>query len=169
MRICRFTLKSGPEPQPPRLGVMDESGIRDVTAAADLLPAQRWPLSPGDQFIGSLGSLRARIEELAAKAPVIAPASVRLLSPVANPGKFICGVGNWSHHKAPLGLLGFLFKASSALAGAGEGVQIRWPDRTTLHEPELAIVIGKQCTNVIEAEALDCVAGYCCALDMTMK
>jgi len=169
MRICRFTLKTGTEPQPARLGVMDDSGIRDVTAAADLLPAQRWPLPPGDQLIGSLGSLRARIEELAARAPVIPRASVRLLSPVANPGKIICGVGNWSHHKAPLGLLGFLFKASSALAGEGEGVQIRWTDRTTLHEPELAIVIGKQCTNVLETEALDYVAGYCCALDMTMK
>jgi len=94
---------------------------------------------------------------------------VRLLSPVANPGKFICGVGNWSHHKAPLGMMGFLFKVTSALAGEGDGVQVRWPDRTTLHEPELAIVIGRTCTNVSEADALSYVAGYTCALDMTMK
>jgi 2-keto-4-pentenoate hydratase/2-oxohepta-3-ene-1,7-dioic acid hydratase in catechol pathway len=48
-------------------------------------------------------------------------------------------------------------------------VQVRWPNRTTLHEPELAIIIGRQCTNVTEAQALEHVAGYSCALDMTMK
>jgi 2-keto-4-pentenoate hydratase/2-oxohepta-3-ene-1,7-dioic acid hydratase in catechol pathway len=148
---------------------MDEAGIREVTGAADQLPPQRWPLPPGDQLIGNLASLRTRIEALAGTAPVIERSSVRLLSPVANPGKFICGVGNWSHHKAPLGMLGFLFKATSALAGEGEGVQLRWPHRTTLHEPELAIIIGRECTNLTEAEALNHVAGYTCALDMTMK
>ena len=66
-------------------------------------------------------------------------------------------------------MLGFLLKVTSANAGEGDGVQIRWPDRTTVHEPELAIVIGKTCTNVTEAEALNYVAGYSCALDMTMK
>jgi 2-keto-4-pentenoate hydratase/2-oxohepta-3-ene-1,7-dioic acid hydratase in catechol pathway len=66
-------------------------------------------------------------------------------------------------------MLGFLFKATSALAGEAESVQLRWPDRTTLHEPELAIIIGRKCTNVTEAKALDYVAGYSCALDMTMK
>jgi len=148
MRICRYALSSGVAAIRSRLGVMDEGGIRDVTAATELLPAQRWPLLPGDQLIGSLSSLRGHIEDLARAAPVIPRSDVRLLSPVANPGKIICGVGNWSHHKAPLGMLGFLFKATSALAGEGEGVQLRWPQRTTLHEPELGIIIGRQCANV---------------------
>jgi 2,4-diketo-3-deoxy-L-fuconate hydrolase len=169
MRICRYTLKSGAEAERPRLGLLEEGGVRDVTEIANRLPAQRWPLPPGDLLIGSLDSLREQIERLARSAPLIPRSSVRLLSPVANPGKFICGVGNWSHHKAPLGMLGFLFKATSALAGEGEGVQVRWPNRTTLHEPELAIIIGRTCTNVTEAQALSNVAGYACALDMTMK
>ena len=180
MRICRFTLKTDTEPEAdigakadtgaqPRLGLLEEAGIRDITEITEELPSLRWPLPPGDQLIAALGTLRPRIEALAAKAPIIPRAAVRLLSPVANPGKFICGVGNWAHHKAPLGMLGFLFKATSALAGEGEGVQLRWPDRITLHEPELAIVIGRECTNVTEAEALSYVAGYTCALDMTMK
>lgn len=166
MRICRYTLKSAAQP---RLGLLEEGGVRDVSAATERLPALRWPLPPGDQLIGSLSSLRESIDRLARTAPLIPRSDVRLLSPIANPGKFICGVGNWSHHKAPLGMLGFLFKATSALAGEGEGVQVRWPKRTTLHEPELAIIIGEQCTNVSEAEALTYVAGYSCALDMTMK
>ena len=168
MRICRFTLKSDTEARP-RLGLMDDVGIRDVTEVTQALPSLRWPLPPGDQLIADLGTLRPRMERVAANAPLIRREAVQLLSPVANPGKFVCGVGNWSHHKAPLGMLGFLFKATSALAGEGEGVHVRWPDRKTLHEPELAIVIGRTCTNVSEAEALEYVAGYTCALDMTMK
>jgi 2,4-diketo-3-deoxy-L-fuconate hydrolase len=168
MKICRFVEKTDSQ-QLGRLGLLGEEGIRDITAATELLPPLRWPVPPGDHLIGNLDSLRGRIETIAKTADVIPRSAVRLLSPVANPGKFICGVGNWSHHKAPLGVLGFLFKATSAVAGEGDGVQIRWPDRTTVHEPELAIVIGKQCTNISENEALDYVAGYCCALDMTMK
>ena len=168
MRICRFTLKTDADARP-RLGVMEEAGIRDVTAVTDELPHLRWPLAPGDQMIANLTQLRPRMEALAAAAPLISRDTVRLLSPVANPGKLICGVGNWSHHKAPLGMLGFLFKVTSALAGEGEGVRVRWPDRTTLHEPELAIVIGRTCVGVSEAEALSYVAGYTCGLDMTMK
>jgi len=168
MRICRFTLRSDGEAKP-RLGLMEAGGIRDVTAVADALPLLRWPLPPGDTLIANLPALASQLARMAGDVPLIAREEVQMLSPVANPGKFICGVGNWSHHKAPLGLLGFLFKATSALAGEAEGVRLRWPDRVTLHEPELAIIIGRTCTNVTEAQALDYVAGYSCALDMTMK
>lgn len=168
MRICRFT-RVDDAGAAPRLGVLEEGGVRDVTAATDALPSLRWPLPPGDQLIANLDTLRPRMADLAAGAPLIPRDQVRLLSPVANPGKFVCGVGNWSHHGAPLGMMGFLFKMTSAAAGESDGVQIRWTDRTTLHEPELAMVIGRQCTNVSAAEALDYVAGYTCALDMTMK
>jgi 2-keto-4-pentenoate hydratase/2-oxohepta-3-ene-1,7-dioic acid hydratase in catechol pathway len=168
MRICRFTLNDDAGGEP-RLGLLEEGGVRDVTAVTRELPSLRWPLPPGDQMIANLERLRPRMEALASEAPLIARERVRLLSPVANPGKFICGVGNWKHMGAPLGFLGFLFKVTSALAGEGDGVQIRWPDRTTLHEPELGIVIGRECANVSEADALNYVAGYTCALDMTMK
>src|SRR5580658_3783358 len=126
MRICRFTLRSDSEAKP-RLGLMEEGGIRDVTAVADTLPLLRWPLPPGDTLIANLSTLAPQLARVAAEVPLTARDAVRLLSPVANPGKFICGVGNWSHHKAPLGLLGLLFKATSALAGEGDGVQVRWP------------------------------------------
>jgi 2,4-diketo-3-deoxy-L-fuconate hydrolase len=168
MRICRFTLRSELEGRP-RLGLMEDAGIRDVTAVTEALPSLRWPLPPGDQLLANLAALMPRMAALATDVPLIPRQAVRLLSPVANPGKFICGVGNWKHHKAPLGMLGFLFKVTSAVAGEGEGVQLRWPDRVTLHEPELAIVIGSTCTNLTEAEALNHVAGYMGALDMTMK
>src|SRR5207249_9877895 len=91
------------------------------------------------------------------------------LSPVANPGAFICGLGNWKHRGAPLGMLGFISKATRSMAGADEGVQLRWPDRTTVHEAELAWVIGRECTNVSVEDAPNYIAGYTCALDMTLE
>ena len=166
MRICRFADQAGGEP---RIGVMDGDEVRDVTAIAERLPVLRWPVPPGDAFIAALPELRLEIEALAREAAPIPAGSVVLLSPVANPGKIICGVGNWRHMGAPLGMLGFLVEASSALVGPGEEVRVRWPDRVTLHEPELGIVIGRTCTNVSESDALGHVAGYACAFDTTMK
>ncbi len=166
MKICRFML---PEENLPRLGLVNGEAIHDVTDVTRELPAVTWPLPREDLFLASLPRLRPLIEQAAKSSPALPRAAVKLLSPVANPGKFICGVGNWKHHGAPLGVLGFLFKATSAMAGADEGVHIRWTSRTTLHEPELAIVIGRTCSNVSEAEALDYVAGYTGGMDMTMK
>jgi 2-keto-4-pentenoate hydratase/2-oxohepta-3-ene-1,7-dioic acid hydratase in catechol pathway len=148
---------------------VENGSLHDVTDVTEDLPSLRWPLPMGDQLIANLSELRGRMVELAAAAPAIELDTVRLLSPVANPGKLVCGAGNWQHHNAPLGMIGMMFKASSALVGAGEGLHIRWPDRTTLHEPELAVVIGRECSNVSEYEALDYVAGYSCAFDTTLK
>jgi 2,4-diketo-3-deoxy-L-fuconate hydrolase len=167
MKICRFTLKTDPLASP-RVGVMSDEGIRDVTAIAEELPSLRWPLPPGDQLIAALPSLRSGMEAMAAGAPIIPRDQVSLLSPVANPGKFVCGVGNWKHHGLPLGVLGSLFKMTSAMAGEGDGVALRWPDRQTVYEGELAWVIGRECTNISEAEFLDHVAGFTCGLDMTL-
>lgn len=36
-----------------------------------------------------------------------------------------------------------------------------------VHEVELGVVIGKQCRNVSEADAMNYVGGYCLSLDMT--
>ena len=166
MKICRFTHGSDASP---RLGLVSDMGVHDVTRVTDALPNLRWPLPPGDQLIANLPSLRGTMERLAASTPAIPLAQVSLLSPVANPGKFVCGAGNWKHHGAPFGMMGFMGKAASANCGPGEGVELRWPDRATVYEPELAVIIGKQCSNVAEADALNYVAGYACALDMTLK
>ena len=168
MRICRFTLVDDPSARP-RLGLLEDGGVRDVTGATDVLPGLRWPLPAGDQMIANLALLRPRIEALAGVADLIPRAAVRLLSPVANPGKFVCGAGNWRHHGAPFGMMGFLGKCTSSLVGEAAGVEIAWPDRVTVHEPELGIIIGRECRNVAAGEALDYVAGYACALDTTLK
>jgi 2-keto-4-pentenoate hydratase/2-oxohepta-3-ene-1,7-dioic acid hydratase in catechol pathway len=169
MKICRYQLdRYGPI----HVGLVEADMVYDVTAATDLLPSLRWPFPPGDQFIANLDLLRPAMLALKAKARPIPVASVLLKSPIANPGKFPCGAGN---HVSVLErggdpvALGLLFKMTSAAAGPSDGVEMRWTDRVTFHEMELAIVIGKQGTLIPAERALDHVAGYAIGLDMTMQ
>jgi len=169
MKICRYEDARG---GPVRIGLVEDGMVRDVSAVAEELPSLRWPLLPGDLFITHLDRLRPRIAALARATEPVPVSSVRLKSPVANPGKFVCGAGNFpevlaagSHPRK----LGLLFKMTSAAAGPSDGVTLRWPERVTFHEMELAIIIGRQGTEIAAAEALDYVAGYAIGLDMTMQ
>ncbi|MCJ2179304.1 fumarylacetoacetate hydrolase family protein [Novosphingobium album (ex Hu et al. 2023)] len=169
MKICRY--QDTPD-GPVKIGVVRGNRVHDVSSVADMLPDVRWPYPPGDLFITNLERLRPVMEDLAEKTPDVPVASVLLRNPVANPGKFLCGAGN---HKIVLEMgghprrLGLLFKMTNAAAGPADGVTLRWPERTTFHEMEIAIVIGKQGTEIPASEALDYVAGYCIGLDMTMQ
>ena len=169
MKICRYQTSSG---GPVRIGLVEDGVVRDVSRISDELPSVRWPVPPGDLFVAHLDELRPKLVELARAAQPVAVGSVRLKSPLANPGKFICGAGNFpevlaagSHPRK----LGLLFKMTSAMAGASDGVILRWPERVTFHEMELAIIIGKQGTEIPAAQAFEYVAGYAIGLDMTMQ
>jgi 2-keto-4-pentenoate hydratase/2-oxohepta-3-ene-1,7-dioic acid hydratase in catechol pathway len=169
MKICRYQEAAD---GPIRVGLVEDGMVRDVSAVAESLPAQRWPYPPGDLFIANLDALRPEIERLARAAKPIPVDQVLLKTPVANPGKFMCGAGNFPEVLARGGhprRLGLLFKMTSAAAGASDGVTLRWPERTTFYETELAIVIGKGGTEIPAARALDHVAGYAIGLDMTMQ
>lgn len=176
MRICRFDDN--------RLGIVEGDEIVDVSAALDALPALSWPFPGYDLFIANLDRLRPRMAELA-RAGVRRPVStVRLLSPVANPGKIVAAPVNYKRHldeaRADAGIhfgsrvktieeCGLFLKSSSSLIGAGEGVVLDRGDRRTDHEIELAFVIGRPGRNIREADALSHVAGYCIGLDMTIR
>lgn len=169
MRICRYQL-AGEDTV--RLGLVRGDEVHDVSAAAERLPALRWPLPPGDQLIAHLDELRPEMERLADGARGVPISEVLLKNPVANPGKFMCGAGNFDDVLAMGGhprRLGLLFKMTNAAAGASDGVTLRWPERTTFHEMEIAIVIGKTGTEIPASEAYDYIAGYCIGLDMTMQ
>ena len=169
MKICRYQETSN---GPVKIGLVRGTHVHDVTAVADRLPGYRWPFPSGDQFIAHLDGLRAPMEALADMALPIPLASVLLKNPIANPGKFICGVGNFTDVLEAGGhprRLGLLFKMTSAAAGPADGVVLRWPERVTFHEAEIAIIIGKSGTEIPAGEALDYVAGYCIGLDMTQQ
>ncbi|VWX53388.1 fumarylacetoacetate hydrolase family protein [Novosphingobium sp. 9U] len=169
MKICRYQEAAD---GPIKLGVVRGEHLHDVTRVTDTLPTVRWPYPAGDLFITHLDVLRPQMEAMADQAVPVPLSNVLLKNPVANPGKFVCGAGN---HKVVLGMgghprrLGLLFKMTNAAAGASDGVTLRWPERTTFHEMEIAIVIGREGSEIGAADALDYVAGYCIGLDMTMQ
>lgn len=178
MRLCRFDDQ--------RLGLVDGATVRDVTAALDVLPTTRYPLPAHDPLIAHLDRVTDRVRELAPASSAIPLASVKLLSPIANPGKIVAAPVNYQkhlteaqadrqiHNDNPAHTLtiqkaGLFLKATSSLAGPGEGVALRMPDRRTDHEIELAFVIGKTARGISRDRALEYVAGYAIGLDITIR
>jgi 2-keto-4-pentenoate hydratase/2-oxohepta-3-ene-1,7-dioic acid hydratase in catechol pathway len=178
MRLCRF--------DEGRLGVVEGEHVRDVTAALDVLPSYRYPLPQHDVLVANLDRVIARARSILAESPVLPLGAVRLLSPVANPGKIVAAPVNYNkhldevrgdaalHHNNPGHTLtihnaGVFLKATSSLVGAGEGVTVRCAARRTDHEVELAFVIGRTANRVPAAEALQYVAGYTIGLDITIR
>jgi 2-keto-4-pentenoate hydratase/2-oxohepta-3-ene-1,7-dioic acid hydratase in catechol pathway len=164
MRLCRFGEN--------RLGLVETDGMRDVTAALDLIPAQRYPFPPGDMLIANLAKLTPRVLELATTAAPVAANSQPVLSPVANPSKIIGAPMNYrtgQDEAAVAGALsiGLFLKATGSLAGPSEGIALRMMERQIDYEVELGVVIGRQASNVKREDALNHVAGYAVALDIT--
>ncbi len=93
---------------------------------------------------------------------------------VANVPKFICVGLNYTDHAAetgqPMPSHPLIFaKATSAIVGPDDDVVIPRGSEKSDWEVELAIVIGKKASYVSEEEALDCIAGYCIANDVSER
>lgn len=178
MRLCRFGEN--------RLGLVGAEDVRDVTAALDVLPTYRYPLPQADPLIAHLPEVMARVRALEASAPRVPLEGLRLLSPVASPGKLVAAPVNYQKHLdevrhnpaihannpghiVTIHTAGLFLKATSSLVGPGEGITIRMPDRRTDHEVELAAVIGRTAARVPRADALRYVAGYAIGLDITIR
>jgi 2-keto-4-pentenoate hydratase/2-oxohepta-3-ene-1,7-dioic acid hydratase in catechol pathway len=166
------------------VGVVDGASVIDVTSVIERLPKYSWPLPRGDVFIAALDTLVPELRRLSAKGERSPLEGVRLLSPVANPGKIIGAPVNYAlhleegkrdpgiHHNQPVKTIaeyGLFLKATSALVGPGEGVVSNRADRRTDHELELAVVIGKTGRHIQSEAALKHVGGYAIGLDMTIR
>ena len=173
MKFCRFDDE--------RYGVVVGDKIHDITAVVEKVLAGKKAPRWGDPMITHLDEVRKAVGD-AAQYPSKPVKSVTLLSPTARPSKLIAAPTNYHAHVAEMearrpgqpkgkGIAesGLFLKANSAMAGCGEGVHLRFLDKLTEHELEFMIVIGKECSQVSEAEALDYVAGYCLSLDMTVR
>jgi len=176
MKICRFNDQ--------RLGVIDGDSVIDISAALDILPTVRYPLPPGDPLITHLPEVRAVAEQLQDSAPRLLLKDVRLLSPVANSSKIIGAPINYNDHIAESrkddGIAhgrkvttihdwGLFLKSSTSLIGFGEQIVLRHGERRNDHECELAVVIGKHCSQISPDKALHYVAGYSIGLDITLR
>lgn len=176
MRLCRF--------DDDRLGVVLDDEVADVTEALESLPLLRWPLPCGDPVIAALPEICKRAYAVLPHAKRIALSCVKLRSPVANPSKIIAAPVNYAKHvveaRADRGInfgsdiktidhYGLFLKSNTSLIGPGESILLPPLDRRFDHEVELGVIIGLECKDIEEIDALDYVAGYSVALDMTVR
>ena len=116
----------------------------------------------------------ARIAKLDLSACPQLDASLRIGPCVANVGKFICIGLNYSDHAAETGAKPpaepvVFFKATSAICGPNDGIEIPRDSQKTDWEVELGVVIGRYAKYVDAANALDHVAGYCVINDLSER
>lgn len=100
--------------------------------------------------------------------------SPRLGPCVAGVGKFICIGLNYADHAAESGLQVppepvIFMKATSAICGPNDDVEIPRGSEQTDWEVELGVVIGTAAKYVDEARAMEHVAGYCIVNDVSER
>lgn len=103
----------------------------------------------------------------------VAADGVRLLAPVI-PSKVVAVARNNPGHAAELGnpvpASPILFlKPATSVIGPGDPIPLPAGAARVDHEAELAVVIGRLCRRVEQAEALRYVLGYTCANDVTAR
>lgn len=159
MKLLRYGASGAEKP-----GMMDADGqIRDLSGIVDDI------------------SGAVLLDETLAKLAAIDPASLPLVEGtprfgpcVGQVGKFVCIGLNYADHAAESGLAlpnepVIFAKATSAICGPNDNVEIPRNSVKTDWEVELGIVIGKTAKYVSEAEALSHVAGYCVINDVSER
>lgn len=159
MKLCRYGTRGAEKP-----GLIDADGrIRDLSGViADVTPAEVTP------------EALARLAALDPASLPLVEGSPRYGVPVAGIGKFIAIGLNYADHAKEAGLEPppepiFFTKAISCLTGPNDPVMIPKDSQKTDWEVELGIVIGKTCRYVEQADALDHVAGYVLANDVSER
>ncbi|MDP9160588.1 MAG: fumarylacetoacetate hydrolase family protein [Acidobacteriota bacterium] len=147
-----------------RPGILDaDERIRDLSAhVSDIGGATLLP------------STIARLKALDLTKLPLVPGKSRIGPCVAGTGKFICIGLNYSDHAAEAGMVippePILFmKATSAIMGANDDIEIPRDGKKTDWEAELGFVIGSPAKYVSEDDALNHVAGYCIVNDLSER
>ncbi len=116
----------------------------------------------------------ARVHAALERGDLTAMPGAKLVRPLSHPEKIMCIGKNYRDHcaemKSPLPERPVLFaKYPSSLAGPEDEIGLPAVSTMVDWEAELAVVIGRSCRNVSAQEALECVFGYTCANDLTMR
>jgi ureidoglycolate lyase len=158
MKLLRYGPKGQEKP-----GIVDRDGIvRDLSDLVDDI---------GGDILTDQG-LAGIAEADLASLPAV---EVDRYGPcVGNVGKFICIGLNYSDHAEESGLAVppepvIFAKATSAICGPNDTVELPRGSKATDWEVELGVVIGKQAKYINEADALDHVAGYCVINDISER
>ncbi|WP_170376832.1 MULTISPECIES: fumarylacetoacetate hydrolase family protein [Ruegeria] len=159
MKLLRYGPVGAEKP-----GILDEAGkIRDLSGIVDDVTGAML----GDESM-------ARLRGLDLGTLPVVDGDPRIGACVGNVGKFACIGLNYADHAAESGLdlpdePVVFFKATSAIVGPNDTVEIPRGSVKTDWEVELGVVIGKHTKYISEAEALDHVAGYCVINDLSER
>jgi len=158
MKLLRYGPKGQEKP-----GIVDPDGnIRDLSELVDDI---------GGDILTDRG-LAGIAEADLASLPTV---QVDRYGPcVGKVGKFICIGLNYSDHAEESGLdvppePVIFAKATSAICGPNDPIELPRGSKATDWEVELGVVIGKQAKYIYEAEALDYIAGYCVINDISER
>ena len=159
MKLIRVGEKGREKP-----GIVDKNGdIRDLSDLVD-----DWDnYSINDEVFDQLRKVDL------STLPRLDPKS-RIGPCVAGVGKFVCIGLNYADHAAETGadipeepIL--FFKATSAICGPDDNLEIPRRSEKTDWEVELGVVIGREAKYVSEEDAMDHVAGYCVVHDVSER
>jgi 2-keto-4-pentenoate hydratase/2-oxohepta-3-ene-1,7-dioic acid hydratase in catechol pathway len=179
MKLLRY----GP-PGMEQPGLLDSSGqirslagIVDDIAGAALGAESLARLRQLDEAsLPLVGPPRGGVSEIEATGRQTGPAgrSIRLGPCVGRVGKFMCIGLNYAEHAAETGARlptepVLFMKATSAICGPFDDIQIPRGSTQTDWEVELGVVIGEKAKYVSEDEALNYVAGYCTSHDVSER
>lgn len=128
------------------------------------------------------GELPVKVEELqtlskstgAPSGPLVKLESLRLAPVVLAPQKIICVGLNYRRHAIEADMqipkMPVVFaKYANSLSASGDRIVLPFIDTKYDYEAELGVVIGRRANNVSERDALNYVAGYCCANDLSAR
>lgn len=147
-----------------RPALLDEAGVRrDLSAhVSDIAGA-----ALSDAALARIAALDPE------RLPVL-PADARIGPCVGAVGKFVCIGLNYADHAAETGKEVppepvIFMKATSAICGPYDDIEIPCDAQKTDWEVELGVVIGSRAKTVSESQALDHVVGYCTVNDVSER
>jgi len=140
--------------------------LRQLTVA---LPAAQRAL----EFVTD-ASARYDAPDLGRAGVVLPRRSVHLVAPVPRPGKILAVARNYPAHVAEAGGTAppepiLFLKASSSVIGPEQEIVLPKHSQAVDYEGELAVVIGRAARHLPEESALECVAGYTVANDVSAR
>jgi 2-keto-4-pentenoate hydratase/2-oxohepta-3-ene-1,7-dioic acid hydratase in catechol pathway len=164
MKIVRYVEKNEV-----KLGAVKGDGIIDLT--------RPFPSLSGNaiELIQQWSEAKPDLEKIVSEStPDAALANVRLLAPVARPGKIMAIGLNYADHiretgqKMPPHQIWFT-KAVTSINGPYDPIELPIASAQVDYEAELVVIIGKRCKHVPKESAADVVFGYCVGNDVSVR
>src|ERR1700758_2107101 len=146
-------------------GLVRDGGIEALSAS------NLWQ-GPAPVALSDISALAGKLR--APASPLAAIKSLRLAPVVVTPEKIICVGLNYRRHaieaNMPIPTTPVIFgKFANSLSASGDRIALPTVDSEYDYEAELGVVIGREARDVSVDRALDFVAGYCCANDLSAR